>query len=271
MLCPSCGNSNPDTARFCTKCGSSLGVVPEGGSVPLSRCPKCGYQPEGPSKFCTKCGASMETPAQPQSQQRQTQNAAPQPNPAAYQAPPQQPYAQYAQPGVYYNQPYQPDIVYSLCSKLKVSKILHLIAGIIDAIAGVIFFIAGLVWLPTAIEAANYGVSSYYAYFGGVTLGLAILYIIYGLILMFAAVCNFVGFSRASEWSRKAQTYPVGIVQHFTPAGSTIALLVLNVCGLIFGVGVIGLIGSIFGLLARSHVMTNKTQFMALEQTAMQR
>jgi class 3 adenylate cyclase len=44
--CSTCGTTNPDTARFCQSCGSSL--------VPA--CPVCGAEPPKGGRFCPSCG-----------------------------------------------------------------------------------------------------------------------------------------------------------------------------------------------------------------------
>jgi class 3 adenylate cyclase len=51
QACPSCGASNPDGARFCVACGSSL----------LAGCRTCGVElPEG-ARFCPACGTPVAT------------------------------------------------------------------------------------------------------------------------------------------------------------------------------------------------------------------
>ena len=51
QTCPTCGATNPDGARFCVACGSSL----------VSGCAQCGAElPEG-ARFCPACGPPVES------------------------------------------------------------------------------------------------------------------------------------------------------------------------------------------------------------------
>ena len=49
MRCPSCNSQNPDDARFCDACGTSL----------PRRCPVCGAPNRTTAKFCNGCGAAL--------------------------------------------------------------------------------------------------------------------------------------------------------------------------------------------------------------------
>src|SRR4051794_27392290 len=49
MTCPSCGEANAATAKFCGECGSPL----------LASCPACGVPRVPGAKFCTDCGTPM--------------------------------------------------------------------------------------------------------------------------------------------------------------------------------------------------------------------
>ena len=54
VVCPRCGVSNQENARFCVSCGEALG----------SACPECGRPLPGPVRFCPSCGVALvETPA----------------------------------------------------------------------------------------------------------------------------------------------------------------------------------------------------------------
>ena len=54
MNCPGCQAANPDDAKFCMSCGTSL----------ASGCPKCGTDLPSEAKFCFSCGAQLtEAPA----------------------------------------------------------------------------------------------------------------------------------------------------------------------------------------------------------------
>src|SRR3990170_8571228 len=47
--CPSCGHTNRDGQRFCTKCGTVLTLV----------CPSCGAGAEPGESFCGTCGKPL--------------------------------------------------------------------------------------------------------------------------------------------------------------------------------------------------------------------
>jgi uncharacterized membrane protein YvbJ len=51
MKCNQCGADNPKQSKFCSKCGTSLGV-------PL-KCPQCGSNNPGDSLFCIVCGKRL--------------------------------------------------------------------------------------------------------------------------------------------------------------------------------------------------------------------
>jgi len=48
--CPSCGSENPDDARFCASCGTSL----------ISGCPQCGAEVPDGARFCPSCGTRLQ-------------------------------------------------------------------------------------------------------------------------------------------------------------------------------------------------------------------
>jgi class 3 adenylate cyclase/tetratricopeptide (TPR) repeat protein len=49
MLCASCGHENRESAKFCAKCGSGLGLV----------CPSCSSPYQAGDRFCAECGAEL--------------------------------------------------------------------------------------------------------------------------------------------------------------------------------------------------------------------
>jgi class 3 adenylate cyclase/tetratricopeptide (TPR) repeat protein len=51
MICPGCGNSNPDGARFCGECGQRLTAAVV--------CSACGASNRGGQKFCNACGQHL--------------------------------------------------------------------------------------------------------------------------------------------------------------------------------------------------------------------
>jgi class 3 adenylate cyclase/tetratricopeptide (TPR) repeat protein len=50
--CPACSAGNPDDARFCAQCGTSLGPA----------CTRCGHALSETDRFCPSCGAPVERP-----------------------------------------------------------------------------------------------------------------------------------------------------------------------------------------------------------------
>jgi class 3 adenylate cyclase/tetratricopeptide (TPR) repeat protein len=53
VACPSCGFDNPAEARFCARCGSSLGEA----------CPRCGADRPADARFCPSCGLELSPAA----------------------------------------------------------------------------------------------------------------------------------------------------------------------------------------------------------------
>ena len=53
--CPTCGASNREGGKFCSKCGTSL----------ASGCPACGAQNEPGDAFCAECGTALPATAAP--------------------------------------------------------------------------------------------------------------------------------------------------------------------------------------------------------------
>ncbi|MEM4462597.1 MAG: zinc-ribbon domain-containing protein, partial [Candidatus Bathyarchaeia archaeon] len=52
IQCSRCGFQNPQTARFCMNCGSSM--------QPGQVCPKCGTTNPVGAKFCINCGGPLQ-------------------------------------------------------------------------------------------------------------------------------------------------------------------------------------------------------------------
>jgi class 3 adenylate cyclase len=51
MKCPSCQSNNPQSAKFCVKCGNKFESI----------CPKCGISNSSEFKFCYECGADLKS------------------------------------------------------------------------------------------------------------------------------------------------------------------------------------------------------------------
>ena len=56
-ICPQCGASNRDTARFCSRCRTPL--------TPAAVCPNCGASCSPTARFCSGCGWSLQSAVQP--------------------------------------------------------------------------------------------------------------------------------------------------------------------------------------------------------------
>ncbi len=58
-VCPQCGTTNRQTAKFCINCGAPLtaqeAAAPAGGK----KCPACGFVNEDDAAFCVSCGAKL--------------------------------------------------------------------------------------------------------------------------------------------------------------------------------------------------------------------
>ena len=68
MNCPQCGAENPDSAKFCSKCGATLAVpAPEPVTPPppppVTECPACKAPRKDDAKFCGACGHRFEEAA----------------------------------------------------------------------------------------------------------------------------------------------------------------------------------------------------------------
>jgi len=61
MVLHSCGESNPDSARFCSGCGADLSQGPT--------CPKCGHVGAIGARFCHECGAKLAVAAASETEQ----------------------------------------------------------------------------------------------------------------------------------------------------------------------------------------------------------
>jgi RNA polymerase subunit RPABC4/transcription elongation factor Spt4 len=55
MKCSVCSTLNRSDARFCSQCGSSLG---------LNECPGCKTKVEPGARFCSTCGTALLCPAE---------------------------------------------------------------------------------------------------------------------------------------------------------------------------------------------------------------
>lgn len=71
MRCLKCGTTNPDSARFCFECGTTL-QEPLKTYFPIDTpkyCPKCSASNPKDGRFCFECGNPLEDTSQPQPRQ----------------------------------------------------------------------------------------------------------------------------------------------------------------------------------------------------------
>ena len=57
-ICPSCGASNPVSAKFCKQCGTQLPSLPSAEAEGMM-CPYCGASVKRGARFCPRCGSSL--------------------------------------------------------------------------------------------------------------------------------------------------------------------------------------------------------------------
>lgn len=279
--CPYCGETAQDQAKFCVKCGRELEVMAEGEEILRNRCAKCGYQPPKPSRFCTHCGASMVVEPPRRSESAQEPNASQQ-QPTqesnaeqSWQAA-QQPFQQPPVPEQPFTPPYAPYPTYvdtpqselkSLCSKLKISAVLLLIAGCFQAVLGLFFAIIGIVGCATMSSHWDYiAYEYYYSYTDEIDTGIAglVFCIIMGLAMIAVCIPNFIYAAKTFSYGKQIKQYPVGIIQHFRPVGKLVALLIVNV----LAGGMVGIVGAVFALVARMQVQGHYPMFQELERQA---
>jgi membrane protease subunit (stomatin/prohibitin family) len=65
VLCPKCGFQNPQTAKYCNNCGTSMQAAQVQTQAPAQaqatvKCPKCGTENPTTAKFCVNCGTPMQ-------------------------------------------------------------------------------------------------------------------------------------------------------------------------------------------------------------------
>ena len=54
MICPKCGSENPESGKFCNRCGAELAQA--------NVCPKCGVENNEDARFCSNCGVELKLP-----------------------------------------------------------------------------------------------------------------------------------------------------------------------------------------------------------------
>ena len=71
MRCLKCGTTNPDSARFCFECGTTLQEPLKTGFLTDTTkfCPKCSASNPKDGRFCFECGNPLEDTSQPQPRQ----------------------------------------------------------------------------------------------------------------------------------------------------------------------------------------------------------
>lgn len=279
--CPSCGAEVQADAKFCTKCGAKVNTAQSSEQF-LSRCPKCGYEPSNPSKFCIRCGASMlasgsakQTPPQQSAPKQQTPPQQPKQQAAQKQTPPRaQQYGQPQQqtpshaqqyqqtPPNNYNQNFVPNMaVQQLCSRMRTSSVLLIIAGIIQFIGGLISMIVAIVCLGELGRVGRYySYASAYGYYSAeyeAATAASVVALIIGILAMIVAIINFVYAAKTRGNARQIQYNPAVAGTLYATNGKAIAMLILNIlCG-----GILGIIGAVVAITARGIVQANPHVF----------
>lgn len=62
VRCGQCGTLNPESAKFCSSCGTALAPAPAPAGAVVA-CAKCGANNAATAKFCSNCGQSLQAPA----------------------------------------------------------------------------------------------------------------------------------------------------------------------------------------------------------------
>lgn len=181
--------------------------------------------------FCTKCGKGIVSGSQFCSGcgQAVVGQSAPQPQQAYQQPQPQQTYQQ------------PPSLLQQLSSKIKTNSIIWIVIACLQFAIGLFYIVVGFV--------------VYDNYENGLS------YIIGGAFVILVGVLNITSASKDFKYSSDVFVNPVGIVARFQPLGNLIGTLIYN---LLFG-GIIGVVGSIYAFVLRNFVLTNTTQFQAIE------
>ena len=61
LVCPNCGNKEPEGTRFCSECGTQFGAPKVEAVSPADSvvCSKCGNVEPGGTRFCSECGNKL--------------------------------------------------------------------------------------------------------------------------------------------------------------------------------------------------------------------
>ena len=152
-----------------------------------------------------------------------------------------------AQPYGYQYAPAPENPLIRLSKKVKTNAIIWTVIASLQAVIAAVnfyFWLDGLRWWPDEVLAN--GISA--------------------LMLAVIATLNFVSSAKDFKYSKNVLNVPRGIVAKFQPIGGYIANLIYNI---IFG-GLVGIVGSIYGLCVRSYVMNNAGYFQMVERQYME-
>lgn len=215
-------------------------------------CPQCGTENKKSLHFCSKCGA-------PLTEEAHALHEAEHPSSARAAA-----------------------LIKSLCKRLRVSAILLLITGILMLIGSVAATVAGLIYLfrqgftsfNISTILLQYGVKindvPFLSDLDPNTLQIATLVIVITFFVCCAAVItmgivNVVFACKTFSSIRKIKRDTIYITDRFGTTGKGVAMLVLNIlfCG-----GILGIIGSIFAIVARAYVKSHYPEFNAIDNNA---
>ena len=226
-------------------------------------CSRCGAENQDGTRFCSSCGAPLiADPAAAQPRQEIPQEYMPEP-----------PTTSRAQA-----------LIKSLCTRLRVSGILLLITGILMLIGSVASAVAGIVFLfqqnfsldlnSILMQYEGYGFKVGDIPFLSdmdpgtlhiVSLIVVIAYFVCCAVVIAMGIVNVVFACRTFASIKAIKKDTVYITDRFGTTGKGVAMLVLNI---LFGGGILGIIGSIFAIVARGYVKSHFVEFNAIDNNA---
>lgn len=212
-------------------------------------CEFCGTPLREGASFCMNCGRPVGVAPQPVAAPATTP-----PPTGGYTPPPAQPYGGYQQPyaAPKYDAngrspqrddyPFYPyiNLLSDLSKRVKANGIIWIVIASLQYLAGLIFLVAAL-----GNYGSSYGITNFFE----------------ALIVLAIAVLNTVGAVKDFRFSRDLFYYPAEILPRYEPIGGFIATLLYN----LFLGGILGVAGSIYGLVVRGFVLSYKPAFVEIE------
>ena len=213
-------------------------------------CPNCGAENRENTSFCSKCGTPL------------TEEAA----------------------DILYQAEHPTDaraaaLIKSLCKRLRVSAILLLITGILMLIGSVASAVVGLICIFQQ-RISYFDITTILSQFGVkmndvpflsdmdpstlqfTSLAIVITFFVCCAVVIAMGIVNVVYACKTFGSIRGIKRDTIYITDRFGTTGKGVALLVLNI---LFGGGILGFIGSIFAIVARSYVKSHYPEFNAID------